>query len=467
MTINYNQSGGTTPGEEELAAYLDGEMDAESRERLESQLATDAKLRGRLQALERTWEMLDELDAAPVGEPFTHSTLEMVALAAGEDADRENINAPRRKRRWRFMAFALLAASAAAGFGAVVVLAPDPNARLLGELPLLERFNRYRYADSAAFLASLRDRGLFAEANENTASASGPIAAESSIEQRRQYLLALAPEEKERLRLNAERYEKLPDAERRRVEELHEELRRDPDAERLTSIMDRYYDWLKTLPAYSRAELAEMEAGNRIEWIAKRLQQEELRKIERLLSGEDREKLWKWTAEYVERHENSFTDSLPESQRVRLKQFSPQMRRNFIFGQMMQNWTAAEPTKPSPMMGDDELAQLRNQVSGEARKLLDELPPDQQWKTAALWLTRRPGGIRGRHGEPTQADDERLAEFYEKGLNSQQRDYLLGLPPDEMQRELYRLFLTRERPSHGPFRRNGGGGNPRDNRGSF
>ena len=106
MTMNNNQSGGTAPREEELVAYLDGEMDAASRERLESQLATDAKLRGRLQALERTWEMLDELDAAPVGEPFTHSTLEMVALAAGEDADRENINMrPGASGGWRFMAY--------------------------------------------------------------------------------------------------------------------------------------------------------------------------------------------------------------------------------------------------------------------------------------------------------------------------------------------------------------------------
>ena len=57
----------------------------ESSRRIEALLASDPEVRRRLQALERTWDLLDELDAAPVGEPFTQTTLEMVAVAARQD----------------------------------------------------------------------------------------------------------------------------------------------------------------------------------------------------------------------------------------------------------------------------------------------------------------------------------------------------------------------------------------------
>ena len=457
MIMKNNQPETPSPQDEQLVAYLDGELDAESRESLESRLAADAKLRARLQSLERTWEMLDELDAAPVGEPFTHTTLEMVALAAGEEVEREKNDAPRKKRRWWIMSIILLTASAAAGFASVALFTPDPNARLLEDLPLLERFDKYRYVESVEFLEALRDKGMFAETDGKAEAASALIAAESSAEQRRSFLAAMSPDEKEQLRTDEERFDRLPDDERRRLGRLHEELRSDSDAERLESILNRYYAWLTALPPYNRAELIEMESGKRVKWIENRLRREERRKIESLLAGDDVKKLWKWAFEYGERHEKLFTKSLPEAQRKRLEQFSPQMRRQVVFGMMLHNWHTADPKKPSPFMTADDLSRLREQISGAARERLDKMTSDQQWKTAALWLSMRRGvGSRERRGEPTKADDDRLAEFFEKELSPGQRDRLLGLPPNEMQRELYHLFLTRERQMHGPHHRNGG-----------
>ena len=88
------------PLDEELVAYLDGELDAESGRRIEALLASDAAVRRRLQSLERTWDLLDELDAAPLGEPFTQTTLEMVAVAARQEIEKSRAEAPRRRRRW-------------------------------------------------------------------------------------------------------------------------------------------------------------------------------------------------------------------------------------------------------------------------------------------------------------------------------------------------------------------------------
>ncbi len=44
-------------------------------------------------------------------------------------------------------------------------------------------------------------------------------------------------------------------------------------------------------------------------------------------------------------------------------------------------------------------------------------------------------------GHSATADDERLADFFEKELPDEERDRLLSLPGDEMQRELQRLYL--------------------------
>ena len=81
-TMNDNPPNNGDAAGRELVAYLDGELDAESGRRIEALLASDPEVRRRLQSLERTWDLLDELDAAPVGEPFTQTTLEMVAIAA-------------------------------------------------------------------------------------------------------------------------------------------------------------------------------------------------------------------------------------------------------------------------------------------------------------------------------------------------------------------------------------------------
>ena len=73
--------------DDELTAYLDGELDAASVRRVEERLARDTAYRGQLQKLERTWDLLDRLPRADVGEKFTKSTLEMVAVAAAKEAD--------------------------------------------------------------------------------------------------------------------------------------------------------------------------------------------------------------------------------------------------------------------------------------------------------------------------------------------------------------------------------------------
>ena len=147
--------------QERLVAYLDGELDAEESRRVEELLVSDPRVRSALQRLDRTWELLDELDAPAVREGLTRTTLEMVAVAAAKDAEAARAEAPRRRRRTWLLAAASLTAAVLAGFLAVLALRPDANRQLLRDLPLLENLDQYREIDSLEFLRLLARAKLF------------------------------------------------------------------------------------------------------------------------------------------------------------------------------------------------------------------------------------------------------------------------------------------------------------------
>lgn len=146
---------------DELTAYLDGELDAESVRKVEQRLARDADYRNELHKLERTWDLLDGLPRASVDEQFTKTTLEMVAVSASEEAEALTRELPRRRRRQRILGFAAMAAALFVGFVIGTQLWPDPNRPLLEDLPVVEDLDLYYQADDIEFLRLLDEEDLF------------------------------------------------------------------------------------------------------------------------------------------------------------------------------------------------------------------------------------------------------------------------------------------------------------------
>jgi hypothetical protein len=64
--------------DEQLVAYLDGELSGRERAQLEDRLVNEESLRLRLQGLQRGWDMLDVLPTPVVDEHSVQTTLEMV-----------------------------------------------------------------------------------------------------------------------------------------------------------------------------------------------------------------------------------------------------------------------------------------------------------------------------------------------------------------------------------------------------
>jgi len=159
--------------EEQLVAYLDGELEPDQSRRIEELLASDAEAQETLQRLDRTWEMLDELERRETGEETVRSTMEMVAAAAEEEVAGLRSSAPaRRRRRFALAAGGLLAASLA-GFLIVSLFTPDPNRELLEDLPVLENFDAYLEVDDVEFLRELSRQQVFADFDDADAGDEG------------------------------------------------------------------------------------------------------------------------------------------------------------------------------------------------------------------------------------------------------------------------------------------------------
>lgn len=152
-----------SPVDEELIAYLDDQLSAAERDRVERRLAEDEPYRLRLALLERSWELLDALPRPEPQADFARSTVEMTAVRA--QADLEQVQQQQRRSgrlRYWLLGGAALAATAA-GFAGMLVVLTAEDRRLVRDLPVVERVEEYRSLDDVEFLKMLEKAGLFAE----------------------------------------------------------------------------------------------------------------------------------------------------------------------------------------------------------------------------------------------------------------------------------------------------------------
>lgn len=148
--------------DEEIVAYLDGELDADAEARVVRRLSDDAAYRARLGQLQQAWDLLDNLRASEADEDFVHSTVAMVAVQAEADARTMRLKAIRRRNfTWAAVAGVALA-SLAGGFAIVRHRLAEPDRNFIRDLSVIEHVDEYRYIDNIDFLKELAHEDLFA-----------------------------------------------------------------------------------------------------------------------------------------------------------------------------------------------------------------------------------------------------------------------------------------------------------------
>jgi len=306
----------------------------------------------------------------------------------------------------------------------------------------------------------------------------------------RKHIAGLTDAEKVELRRKIERFQQLSPSEQARMKAIHEELMQAPDRDELIAVMQRYYEWFKLLTPSQRGELETLEPAQRISWIQKTRNEmltaafsralfsfppERLRTLlqdsmrvppeERLPPGDVAvlvrfvESLAAERGEELLAHLNSGEkqDLLRRLSRVT----DPQQRRDFLAITWFQ-WQLDHPEQASALT-PQELEELRKQFSPGTRARLESLSTEEQLKRVAQWIRSY---VFFKYVMPRvwadmrrAVSEQELGRFVEENLTREEREKLLALPPDEMQRELTRRYLRWRYPGFdtlGPWRGHGG-----------
>ena len=313
-----NRNASSTEGDDELlVAYLDGELDVATRQRIEDQLANDAKYRVRLHHLQRSWDLLDWLPRCETDEVMTRTTLEMVAARSGLDTPRlapTNVVA----RRWpRGLAVAAsILISAMAGYSLVAGLSMRAYQRNLQELPLAALVQHGADVESMDFLDALYSKKVFMvdDAVDEAGSWDDLVLARNS-HQIQTCLSQLVLEDQKLLQQLREQFSHMTPEDQDRLRSLRQGLleSRSPEiARRRQRIMDEYHRWLNERTPRQRAELKDqllkLSSTGRAEEIAKQVHDEGRRAQDRhptrpvrvRLTQPDRRALRQWAGEQLQ-----------------------------------------------------------------------------------------------------------------------------------------------------------------------
>ena len=274
---------------------------------------------------------------------------------------------------------------------------------------------------------------------------------------RRQLVAQMTPPEKARLYRLWERFGALPPERREHLRQLERQIAEDKHADELKDIMRRYYQWCRTLPAYQRLELLELPLEKRIAQI------KELKR-----QSEDADGLKKW----FEAKADQVADHLSDEQLKRLAAVGPYGKHLMLF-RWMDGMTKESGKAVNNPLNDEDLADLRSQLSEPTQQALEKQTPLQQWKTIVVRIKRHFYAQARRHRfnrrrgiYPWSISNENLATRFQK-LSPNRQDELLSLPAEEMLHQLQQIYMAhrfpkfRPRKTNNPTRRR-----PLSNRGS-
>lgn len=258
---------------------------------------------------------------------------------------------------------------------------------------------------------------------------------------------ALSPAEKQQLERNEQRFAALPAAEQDHLRKLADDLESDPAEAHLKQILARYHEWLKTLSPGQRAELLELPIAERVERI-KQIKEQQARHRPRKpanvegLSPDDLPKIAHWFDDSIWARRQEIIKTLGPETAEKLEQMPEQERRRYlafsVWGRL-HRWDG----DLSPLLMA-ETAKLVDQLSPAAAAKFNATPEAERRQLIRQWLRAAFTDRMERMGPGRKmplASNEEIEAFFEESLSAGEREWLLNMPRDEMQRELRRLYV--------------------------
>ncbi|MEX0611357.1 MAG: zf-HC2 domain-containing protein [Pirellulales bacterium] len=422
------------PAEEELVAYLDGELPPDECRRIEERLAADGNFRQRLHDLDQAWEALGTLPCTRTDDDFARTTMELVAVAAEGDLSKDTASAAavgRRRQRW-LVAAGIVAA--VLGFAGIRLWSWLGDAAIVADLPVIRYVDLLTQIEDVEFLRQIR-RAVPPERLTDGESAVdeelGHLAWISADKgsARWEWLEATSADEKANLASQTKRFKELPTVERRRIRSLSRDISQAQDAKELQATLLAYGQWLARLTPGEQQQLREELwglPGNEQADALRRFVRLENEQASRRLSPEDAEKLRNAVLSLVEERRARI---LNEMHRRGAGDRAPRLEGPLgalrILSWELQNEERANRARE----------RIIGQLSPEAQAHLERL--GRGGRRVQLWHWIR-DSLQAKVG-PAE-----LERFFTDELDPDQRERLLNLPPGEMQPELERLYFDKE-----------------------
>lgn len=141
------------PDDEQLLAYLDGDLSEGIAKSIDERLKTDPGLRRRLDELRTSWDMLDELPVSVSNPKLAESTIELVALRLMEERKTSSLQKILRLR-WPLIGIATMLAFLLGAWTAVRQVQRQVE-ELVGTLPVVTRYSEIKLIDRPEWLERL------------------------------------------------------------------------------------------------------------------------------------------------------------------------------------------------------------------------------------------------------------------------------------------------------------------------
>ncbi|GAB5404967.1 MAG: hypothetical protein Aurels2KO_31980 [Aureliella sp.] len=394
--------------DENLVAYLDGELPESEATRIEDAAQNDKALRRRIDELQDSWALLDELPDEKVNANLAQSTLEMVALEMGAS------------RTWREWAgqfrIPLLIATCGLVLGGGLALGKvrsyfDERA-MLQKLPIVivnDRLTAVASEEFLQFLATIKELPSTIPMREAESALSPRILFTLDLDQRREWVNELPVEQQQVLASKIRDYKEMEGSESG-VEELKEAIvianfiasTTDQKEQRAyVAAMNAYHAMVHDNTSF-KIDMSEAIASGDQDAQRRLIYNELAYRYE--LTDSDRFVLREWASEW---YLYQGTSSLSAGMFVMMY---------LIRGQ-------EDPEEVAYWLGE-----LENDLEGTARELFTKIDTDQQRDVALTWLNAATSG--------SDATGQELLERFAE-LPERKKDELMLLPADHV-----RDFLT-------------------------
>ena len=408
--------------DEQLTAYLDGELPPFEAAQLERNLVDDERLRMRLAELRQAYDLLDEIPETPHNQRFTKSTLELVikdlsSSTVAPDQVRSSVKADGKAIDWWAWPRVLALMSGFVAFGVVMaLLATFSKARReLKEMGLVAAVRGLEDVNELSIAVKLsKETEAIAVLRENLQDKLVPPPPDS-VWQRKTWVQSLTPLQLSKLDSDRERMNKLDRETRTRLTAIESQIELLPDHKSIQETVQVLGLVLDSVGSSRRNDMAVMKSEQRFEFLKELICMKAAVYYAARITEEEKVALEKWDLEKF--RPALMLAVLPDRP----------METRYLLGKLLFEQRIEHLDDQEALIAD-----LTSNLSITAKKLLEGVNKSEQIKVLNFWLFPSSAAI---------SSSETLIDFYDKMdgdyRDRDYRDRLDLLDPEDSRRRLW------------------------------